>query len=107
RLLAVVGEAEVGARALPAQRPRHVGCVVDVEVDEALRVEPEDVAAVGLAIEPAEERGAQAGVEDLAALVKEAPLRIEPDPGAAEARDLVVAELHLNPGAAARAIRSG
>ena len=94
--VAVVAEAHERALPVPARRADDIGRVVDVEIDEALVVEPQHPASVGVAIEPAPEGSAQAVVGDLGALVPEAPFAVETDAALPQLLDLGVAELHLS-----------
>ena len=107
RFLAAIGEQADRLAAGVAQRPDDVRGVLDVEVDEAALVEPQDEAPIGLLVEPAPQGGAQAGVADLLALVDEAPGGVEGDAGAAEALELgggqVPGSGRARPRAAARA----
>src|SRR5690606_2782959 len=93
-LLAVVVEAQDGGLAVPARRHRQELGVVDVDVGVALLVEAEDRAPVWQAIEPAQERLAEARGGDLLSLVPEAALAIQPDAGLAKPLDLLRGELH-------------
>ena len=78
------------AVAFPARRAHDVGHVVDVELDEALVVEPQHPTSVGVAVEPAPEGGAQPVMRDLGAFVPEAPFAVETDAALSQLLDLGV-----------------
>ena len=88
RFLGAVGQREEHPLTISVsvepRRPRHDGRVLDVDVREAPLVEAQHDAPVGLGVEPAEERAAQALVLHLRALVDEAPLAVDADARAAK-----------------------
>ncbi len=85
------------AAAVEAQRPHDQRRVVDVDIGEAPLVEPQDVAAVVEAVEPAEEGAAQSFVTDRLTLVDELPFAIDPDPRAPQPLDELGVRLHAAP----------
>src|SRR5204862_7379760 len=71
----------------PARRPDHQRRVRHLDVGEALGVQAEHVAAIGIPVQPPEQGRPQAGVLDGVALVPELALTVDADPRVADPRE--------------------